>query len=236
MAIARVALIDGDAITWKCSAVCENASNPGLANYQADQYIARILEDVNADNWIIYLSGENNFRYGIFPEYKANRRDKPRPKYLESVREYLVTDHGARITDGYEADDALGIATTEWANDNYVICSGDKDLQQLKGEHYHLDRRELTRVTEFGGLRNFYEQLLVGDPTDNIRGCPGIGKVKAPKLLDGCHDESCLAECTWEAFSKAGATELEFIRDGRLLWILRSANARNWRPPLTFEL
>jgi len=228
------ALIDGDLVAYRCAAVNENA-NEGLACWQADQMISRILEDVNADNWEIYLSGENNFRYGIYPDYKLNRRDQPRPKFLERIREYMVRDHQAIITDGYEADDALGIRASELSDYDVVICSLDKDLLQIGGTHYNFVRRELIEVSELAGLRAFYEQLLVGDPTDNIRGCPGIGKVKAPKLLDGCDTADCFVQSCWQAFVKAGCTEDEFIRDAKLLYILRSYND-SWTPPLDLVL
>jgi len=229
-----IALIDGDLVAYRCAAVNEN-SNEGLACWQTDQLISRILEDTNADNWQIFLSGENNFRYNIDPNYKANRRDQPRPRFLEPVREYLVREHGASIADGYEADDSIGIALTRFSSDRCVVCSLDKDLLQLPGTHYNFVRGDFINITEIGGLRNFYEQLLVGDSSDNIRGCPGIGKAKAPRLLEGCESESCFLDCCWAAFAKAGATESEFIRDAKLLYILRSEDDW-WSKTLQLDL
>jgi len=229
-----IALIDGDIVTYRTSAVNENGS-AGLACWQADQLIGSILEDVNATDWHIYISGDNNFRYGLYPDYKANRRDQVKPRFLEAVREYLVRDHGARIADGYEADDSIGIGLTKYGSDQCTICSIDKDLLQLPGYHYNFVRKEFRSISRSAGIRNFYEQLLVGDSTDNIRGCPGIGKAKAPRLLDGCADEGCLCQCAWGAFAKAGATEAEFIRDGKLLYILRE-EGDSWRPPLDMVL
>ena len=227
-------LIDGDLIAYRCAAVNENA-NEGLACWQTDQLLSRILEELDATNWHIYLSGDNNFRYNIDPNYKANRRDQPRPRFLEAVRRYLVLTHGARLCDGYEADDALGMHATQFPELGLIICSIDKDLLQLEGKHYNFVRRELVTVSRLGGLRTFYEQLLVGDASDNISGCPGIGKAKAPKLLEGCDDEECLVQCCWGAFERAGATESEFIRDARLLYILRS-ESDSWHPPLDLQL
>lgn len=228
------ALIDGDLVAYRCAAANEEA-DLGLAIWQTDQMIARILEDVNADNWFIFISGDNNFRYNIYPDYKANRRNQPRPKHLEGVREYLVSSHNADIADGYEADDSLGIARTRLGVDNNVICSLDKDLLQLEGQHYNFVKRTFERISRWDGLRNFYTQLLVGDSTDNIRGCPGIGKAKAPKLLEGCNDESDLVRCCWESYERAGSSEDFMIMNAKLLYILREEGDA-WKPPLDLIL
>lgn len=69
----------------------------------------RILETVGATDYTAYLTGSNNFRCELYPEYKANRKNKSRPVFLERAREYMVTVWGAQVTDGIEADDAIGI-------------------------------------------------------------------------------------------------------------------------------
>ena len=149
--------------------------------------VTRILSETEANEWKIYLSGDNNFRYEIFPDYKANRRDQPKPRHLEPIRESLVTNWGATICDGYEADDALGMESNPQTG--IIICSIDKDLLQLPGRHYNFVKREFKEVDAFGGAVQFYTQLLVGDTVDNIRGCPGIGKVKAERAFIGCKSE-----------------------------------------------
>jgi Autographiviridae exonuclease len=224
------ALIDGDLIAYRCAAVNEKA-DAGLAAWQTDQLIARILEEVNADDWKIYLSGDNNYRYTIFPDYKANRRDMPKPRHLEHVREYLVLEHNATIADGCEADDELGIEGTRIGADGAIICSLDKDLLQVPCTHYNFVRRELRRVSPAEGLRNFYEQVLIGDATDNVHGCRGIGKAKAPKVLAECSDEHSYVQATWRAYETAGQTEAEFVRTCKLLFVQRRRDEQ-WSPPL----
>src|SRR5687767_2271362 len=85
-------LIDADIVCYRTAAVNEKADFP-LARWQADQLITRIIEDVNASDWTLYLtSGNNNFRYTVYPDYKANRRNVPKPRWLEALREHLVLD------------------------------------------------------------------------------------------------------------------------------------------------
>jgi 5'-3' exonuclease len=69
-------------------------------------------------------------------------------------------------------------------------------------------------------LRTFYEQVLTGDVTDNIKGCPGIGKAKAPRLLDGCETEQDMFEAVQKAFNN----DREFLLNGQLIWIWRKEN------------
>ena len=128
--------------------------------------LTRILSETQSDSWRIYLSGDNNFRYTIFPDYKANRRDQAKPRHLEPIRESLVINWGATICDGYEADDALGMESCTQIG--IVICSIDKDLLQLPGRHYNFVRREFKEIDEFGGAKQVYSQLLILDPFYNI--------------------------------------------------------------------
>ncbi len=232
-----IALVDGDIIVWRCAAVNEG-TNAGLACWQADELVKRILEDVGATESRIYISGENNFRYGIYPDYKANRRDKPRPKFVEDVREHLVLHWSGEICDGIEADDALGINAGRIAdgvvgdsNENsFVICSIDKDLFQIPGRHYNFVRNEFRDISGLEGWYNFYLQVLTGDPADNISGCPGIGKVKAPRTLQGLSDVSGMYEACLMAYENAGKSETDMNLSCQLLYILRSEND-TWIPP-----
>lgn len=128
------------------------------------------------------------------------------------------------MCDGYEADDALGMNQTEGA----VICSIDKDLLQIPGQHYNFVKGLWTEITELDGWFNFYVQLLVGDTSDNIPGCPGIGKVKAPRILAGCKTpfemyQACVAE-----YDRKKTPNIEL--NAQLLYIWRKQDDK-WQPP-----
>ena len=51
------------------------------SNSRADNLIDRILQETESDEYEVWLSGDNNFRYQVYPEYKANRIDTYRPKW-----------------------------------------------------------------------------------------------------------------------------------------------------------
>ncbi len=227
-----LALIDGDIVCYRCAAVNENAA-PGIAKWQADQLINRILEDVNASDWAVYISGDNNnFRRQLYPEYKANRKDMKKPKHLEVLREHLLLEWNASICDGIEADDALGIRQCESSGAS-VICSIDKDLRQIPGNHYHFVNRQWSTITEIEGWKNFYYQLLDGDATDNIKGCRGYGPVKSEAILRGLSsvDEfySAVKRTYDETYGISDSLALLTL-NAKLLYILRS-EGDEWKPP-----
>ena len=128
----------------------------------------------------MFLTGKNNFRKRINPQYKANRKDTIPPIYLQQCRDFLIQEWNAEVSEGCEADDELGIAQGE----STILCTLDKDLDMIPGLHYNWMHNNIYEVSELEGLQFFYKQLLIGDRSDNIFGVDGIGKVKAAKLID----------------------------------------------------
>jgi hypothetical protein len=217
--------------------------------------IDNTLEATGSDEFSIFLSGENNFRYDIYPEYKANRI-APKPRHLLAVKQHLRDKYSAQVSDGCEADDLLGIAQCDALNkrnghftylggvpSETIICSIDKDLRMIPGWHYSFEiGGKITRgpragetwvrpmekvfVNEIEGLRTFYTQLLTGDSTDNVRGASGIGKVKAAKILEGLETEEELYRAVETYFS----SEEELLMTGQCLWIFRKPDDI-WRIP-----
>lgn len=142
----------------------------------------RIMYATQCTDYKGFLGGNDNFRYKVNPEYKANRKDVPRPEWLQPVREYLVVNHGAKICDGIEADDALGIHQDK-ENGSTIIVSVDKDLLMIPGNHYNFVKDEHSTVSKIDGLRWFYIQLILGDKADNIFGYDGKARTVVPKFL-----------------------------------------------------
>lgn len=215
------ALIDGDIVAYRNAAICEN-HDKGLALWRVDDSIRRILSDINSSDFTIYLSGSDNFRYHVWPDYKANRRDKPVPKHLTACREHLLLTWNAEITHGYEADDAIGIAMQD---DGTTICvSIDKDLKQLAGQHYNFVQQDLFYVPENLAQRYFWEQMLVGDRSDNIQGIKGIGKVTAARLLnDACGGDNYYRDVVLAEYLHSSSYQ-QYQINGQLLWIWRKPN------------
>jgi len=111
-----IALIDGDIVCYRCAASCEKqgvvVEDSWVALKRVDELMQRIIEATQADSHKAFLTGSDNFRNAINPEYKANRKDTRRPEWLQQAREHLVTHWGASVEDEQEADDAMGIMQT----------------------------------------------------------------------------------------------------------------------------
>ena len=162
----------------------------------------------------LVIGGKGNYRNDIYDDYKANRRKTPKPTQLQPLREWLASEYDVIQKDGIEADDVLGI----WAKWGYNralksgdykdnnICSVfiDKDILQFPGWYYNPKKNHLipTWQTEIEASRCFWEQMLIGDRSDNIpglddltdevrkghgiKGVRGVGKTRATFLLEDC--------------------------------------------------
>ncbi len=228
-----IALLDGDLIIYRAAASCEKREKGELVSLEpleiavarADKLIREILHDTEADKYKIFISGNNNFRYEINPMYKANRVAED-PVHREALKDFLIQEWKATVSDGYEADDSLGINQTE----DTIICSLDKDLLMIPGNHYSwqisgtsvngkqwVREAKFTTVSELDGLRTFYKQMLIGDISDNVIGVRGIGEVKAGKLIDPMNTEEGMFAVVHQQYSNQD----RFTMNADCLWIMQ---------------
>jgi hypothetical protein len=163
-----------------------------LANVKS--VMADIANEMETDDIVVYLSQGECFRNDIatIMEYKGNRRDAPKPKHYEAIREYLAKHWPTVVVNSIEADDALALNQT----DDTVIVSIDKDLLQIPGKHYNWVRRERLEVSPEVGRMKFWVQVLTGDATDNIPGIYGVGPKRAKAMVEAVvvEDHPALAE------------------------------------------
>ena len=208
-----LALLDGDIFCYRVGFATQEEPE-AIALHRITEMVETCIEEVAADEYRIFLTGSDNFRYTINPEYKANRVNKPKPIHLKALREYLVKEFNAEVVDGMEADDAMAINQTG----DSVICTIDKDLLQVEGRHYNFVKKEFQIIGELEGLRKFYTQFLTGDKADNIIGIEGIGPVKADRALSGYTTEQ-------EMFDKVRGMyndDVRLLLNGRCLYMKRT--------------
>lgn len=226
----KVAHIDGDIVTYRCAAANEHA-DVNIACWQAGEMMKRILHETESETYNCFLTGAGNFRFDLYPEYKGNRT-APKPKHHGAIREYLVSYWNAKVSDGCEADDLMGVEQmTE--PEGSVICTIDKDLLMIPGNHYNFVKKEFYTVNHIGGLRHFYWQLIMGDKTDNILGYDGKMRQKVPKFLQPQID--ALSEMTDESDMYNWVADMHFDLEvmhtmGKCLWIWRK-DGDIWNPP-----
>ena len=220
------ALVDADIVAFRAASSAEK-ENSRIAVYRCADMMERILRDTGASHFQAYLSGDQpTFRHEIYPAYKANRLKRARPQFLEDCREHLCIQWGAKIAEGVEADDLLGIAAgvVDPSLDPF-IATIDKDLQQVPGRHYNFVRDEWNEVSPAAAIYNFWWHVLVGDSTDNVPGCQGIGAVKATKYLEGCETDQEMFRTARGLFS----SDDELILNATLIYVMREEN-KKWNP------
>lgn len=233
-----IALIDGDIVAYRCSASAEHEPED-VAILRADVMMRDILRESESDQYQCFLTGRNNFRYELYPLYKANRKDKPKPVHLEACRKYLVENWNAIISNGNEADDLIGIAATiSDSMMDYIICSIDKDLKQIPGHHFNFVTKDRVFVSPIEGLKSFYKQLILGDVSDNIQGYDGKARQKWPKFMQYHSDaiDYCSNEIEMYNYVKdMYGADIDLLTNGKLLFIQRQEN-QMWEPPIDSDL
>ena len=192
-----------------------------------DDFIFTLKKDSKCKTPVVVLSDKHNFRKDIAPFYKANRKNTRRPMLLNFAKDYMRERFRATSKANLEADDYMGILAMGYPDS--VIWSEDKDLMTIPGKH--LVNEDIIEVSLEEADRNFYTQVLTGDTTDNYRGCPGVGAVKAAKILKDKHTPFEMWSAVLEAFEKAGLTEDEAILQARLAHIKREDRTDLWSPP-----
>ena len=228
-----IPLIDGDIVVYRCAASCKEEDPLDVALFRVDKLMREILEMTDATKYRVFLTGSNNFRKIINPDYKANRKDTVPPVFLQDCREYLVTEWNAKISHGQEADDELGIYQDQ--KEDTVICSLDKDLLMIPGQHFNWTKQQygdVTYVTELEGSKHFWKQLLIGDKSDNIFGVDKIGPVKAGKLIDPLETDQ---DCLDAVLEKYNNDYKRFAMNASCLWIKRHEDS-TWHNDLNLTL
>ena len=224
-----IALIDADSIAYRIAFGCVDDPEK-VALKKASEFLEELVYTyVDVADCEGYLTGKSNFRHDIAKTvpYKGNRVAE-KPKHLGIIREYMISAWAFSVQEGQEADDAVSIRAYELGEEDYIICSIDKDLNNVRGWHYDFGKNVRFFVSEAEALKNFYTQLLTGDRTDNIPGLKGIGPKKAEKILDNCNTEEELYNAVLEAYDG----NIEYLTEqGQLLWLRREKD-QLWKPPV----
>ena len=231
-------LLDSDMLLMRATSSCqvEVETQPDIWTRFADVSQARDWYWEQVDEFCSYFETTREnvvhcftqgsaFRKAISPEYKANRRSKPKPIGYKGLRdEFLNSDLEVFMHDEIEADDALGLLATKLKtiHEPYAILSGDKDLRQVAGRRKWIDQEE-EYVSVQEAERTFWVQVLAGDSTDNVPGCPGYGKIsaeKATKDWDMTKPKENWAKVV-ALYAKKGKDSEFALQQARLVRILR---------------
>lgn len=198
------------------------------ANLQKD--LESLLDNLFCTEYLMAVKGSGNFRYDLYPEYKLNRHaDKSMQNvFVPNLRKFAIASGIAIGSDGREADDLVRIWAEQarLAGDDYVICSIDKDLKCIPGKHWLMHHKTLIEISEEEATRHYYQQLLKGDPTDNIPGVPKVGEVKAAKFLADCTTEEEFQEVVVSQYIQAYGDDWHsyLLSNGKMIHLQKHAN------------
>lgn len=224
----QTALIDGDILVYRIGFASEEETE-SLAIARCCEFLEDIILFNGFGDYQGFLTGKTNFRtdVAVTAPYKGNRKSA-KPKHYQALRDYMENKWGFSMSEGQEADDAIGIEAYSLDPESYCICSIDKDLDMLRGKHYNFVKDTFYTITEEEALFNFYKQILTGDRVDNIIGLKGIGDVKAKRILKECNNENEMYLAILKAYE---GNEQRVLENAQLLWIRREPN-QIWQPPL----
>jgi DNA-directed DNA polymerase len=142
------------------------------------------------------------FRHEAYEQYKAQREETPEairlsvPIIKDIIRAYRIP---ILEVAGYEADDVIGTLATKAGQQGITtyMMTPDKDYGQLVTEHVFMYRPKYgDKEFEVMGIEQVKAKFdiqspsqvidmlgLMGDASDNIPGCPGVGEKTAQKLI-----------------------------------------------------
>lgn len=141
------------------------------------------------------------FRHEAYEQYKAQREETPEDirKSIPYIKN-IIEAYNIPILEvpRYEADDVIGTIAKQAAQSGFDVfmMTPDKDYGQLVSDHIFMYRPRfggdyevmgVSEVLNKYGLSSVEQVIdllgLMGDSSDNIPGCPGVGEKTAQKLL-----------------------------------------------------
>lgn len=141
------------------------------------------------------------FRHEAYERYKAQREETPEAiRFAVPIIKEIIKAYRMPIIEvpGYEADDVIGslaVRAEQEGFDTYMMTP-DKDYGQLVTEHIFMYRPrfggdydvlgvpEVCAKYDISSPQQVIDILgLMGDSSDNIPGCPGVGEKTAIKLV-----------------------------------------------------
>lgn len=180
----KVVLIDADSLMYFSSYGSEE--DQILSETKLSEKIYDILNIVgnsyNVERYYVFVKGDNNFRYKIFPEYKKNRPKKH--PIIDVLNKYLVDNFEAIESHNAESDDYVySFSQLPEFLDHTIICSVDKDLRQIPGIHYDYQKNKFYVISEEEARYNLAIQMIMGDAADGIPCLKGYGIKKAESII-----------------------------------------------------
>lgn len=198
-------LIDGN--NWFARDFFASKDNAGVT---FKRRLHDLLEQVDHSRCAIAWDARTSFRHELIDTYKSGRAAKPDGFHgnLNELRNDLATIDGVSSLEvnGFEADDLLATLARQAQDEGEqaIIFSTDKDLHQCLVAGWVSQVTQVSRATqrrlsfvtmtakllfETTGVHPWQWidfRTIVGDKSDNLSGCPGLGEKVAAEVLSKC--------------------------------------------------
>ena len=190
------------AFRWKHQSVTD-------FKYDYVRTIESLAKSYNAGNIIITADGGSSYRKEIFPEYKANRKEKYAEQTPQEEKEFamFMAEFSNTLTllkekypvfqfKGVEADDIaayISMNLDKYGLDECWMVSSDKDWDLLINDRVSRFSTVTRKETTVHNWDEHYDfeipdyitfKCLTGDKGDNVPGIPGIGPKRAVQLME----------------------------------------------------
>jgi len=209
----KLVLFDGNAIMHRAfhalPPLTTRNGEPINAVYGLISMLLKVITDIKPTHIAFAFDRpEPTFRKEILESYQGHRPEMDEDLSTQFGKAQKVIEaFGIPVYDkaGFEADDVIGTIANQSkragereSKSKILIVTGDRDMLQLVDEEHgvklYMPGKGLSDTTEFGKKETVDrmgvppEQIidfkaLVGDPSDNYKGVPGIGPKTAVRLL-----------------------------------------------------
>ncbi|MCM8746612.1 DNA polymerase I [Thermomicrobium sp. CFH 73360] len=203
----RLVLVDGHGLAYRAyhalpPTLATSSGEPTAVVFGFTSMLLEVLNDFEPDYVIVCFDSGKSFRHELYEQYKAHRPETPDDlrHQLERIRQLLAAFRiPIVVREGYEADDLIGTLAKQAIERELevLVVTGDTDLLQLVDDHVRVilpgrqrfgeyrvyDRQAVLDRYGFPPERLPEFKALVGDPSDNIPGVPGIGEKTATRLI-----------------------------------------------------
>ena len=183
----------------------------GVLDFKYDyvRTVESLAKSYNAGNIVITADGGSSYRKEIFPEYKANRKEKYAEQTPQEEKEFamFMAEFSNTLTllkekypvfqfKGVEADDIaayISMNLDEYGLDECWMVSSDKDWDLLINDRVSRFSTVTRKETTIHNWDEHYDfeipdyitfKCLTGDKGDNVPGIPGIGPKRAVQLME----------------------------------------------------
>lgn len=199
-------LIDGNALIHRAWHALPRLTSPDgrvvNAVYGFAMVLQKVLQTEHPEVLVVcWDTPEPTYRHTAEPAYKAQREEQPQEFYDQvPIAKDVIAAFGGKNVElpGYEADDLLATLGVRLAKEktDVTILTSDRDVWQCIGPRVRVmafkkgvtetvvyDEKTLPELTGLAPKQITDWKALTGDPSDNLKGVPGIGEKTALDLL-----------------------------------------------------